>query len=68
MAACNVTSRYSFVMGQHADIVAATKAAYYSGGSINLTEDAKPHMARLHKINQVRVVLCVFVCVLTVCF
>jgi hypothetical protein len=39
-------------MEANADIVAASRAAYYGGGSINITEDARPRMARLHRVNQ----------------
>lgn len=52
-AACNVWSRYAHIVEQHADIVAAARAAHYSGASINITEDARPRMAKLHKVNQV---------------
>ncbi len=52
-AACNVWSRYRSIMSNHADIVAASRAAFYHGGSINITAEARPRMARLHAVNQV---------------
>jgi len=39
-------------MERHADIVQASRAAYYHGASINMTDDARPRMSRLHVINK----------------
>lgn len=51
-AACNVSLRYAAVRAQNRELIAATRAAYYTGASINLTEDAKPRMTKLHAVNQ----------------
>ncbi|KAI8468388.1 MAG: hypothetical protein J3K34DRAFT_427497 [Monoraphidium minutum] len=51
-AGCNVWSRYAHTMERNADLVAASRAAFYGGGSINVTDDARPRMAKLHLVNQ----------------
>jgi hypothetical protein len=39
-------------MAAHADIVAASRAAFYGGGALNMTDEARPRIARLHVLNQ----------------
>ncbi|GBG00157.1 DNA-directed RNA polymerase III subunit [Raphidocelis subcapitata] len=51
-AAVNVWARYASVMDAHADIVAASRAAFYGGGALNMTDEARPRIARLHVLNQ----------------
>jgi hypothetical protein len=51
-AAVNVWARCAAVMADNADIVAATRAAFYKGGAINLTDEARPRVARLHAVGQ----------------
>jgi hypothetical protein len=48
----NTFSRLSFILKENAALVAATRAAVAGAGGLNLTDEARPRVAKLQQVAQ----------------